>query len=193
MNIVRMSPELIEDSARIVCDSFRHEYELLFRIKAERLLPFLRMSLAKNESWVCVDGCVTKGVLVLAHPQHDGAGYRDIFNVLIRTIPVWSAAIASRFILTPRVKIKKALHIDQIAVADQHRSKGIGKLLLEFSSSRARELGLNKITLQVRADNPAMSLYKKDGFRIVASKRSFIYRSASGCDTAIFMVKDIVS
>jgi ribosomal protein S18 acetylase RimI-like enzyme len=40
-----------------------------------------------------------------------------------------------------------SLYIDTVAVSNEHQSRGIGKQLLKFAETRARELGRNTTTL----------------------------------------------
>jgi len=53
-----------------------------------------------------------------------------------------------------------------------YRGRGIGEQLMRRSLSAARELGLSRIELSVRADNTrAAALYAKLGFQVEGSKR----------------------
>jgi len=57
------------------------------------------------------------------------------------------------------------INIHDIAVDRAHRGRGIGTLLLEAVEAAARESGCCKVTLEVRADNPAAErLYRRFGF-----------------------------
>ena len=56
-------------------------------------------------------------------------------------------------------------HVMNIAVAPARRRDGLGALLLERLSDAARELGADRITLEVRAHNTAaLALYEAAGF-----------------------------
>lgn len=57
------------------------------------------------------------------------------------------------------------LNIHDIAVDETHRGRGIGTQLLEAVEEEARASGCCKVTLEVRADNPAAErLYRRFGF-----------------------------
>jgi ribosomal protein S18 acetylase RimI-like enzyme len=57
------------------------------------------------------------------------------------------------------------LNIHDLAVTTDCRGQGVGTLLLEAVSDRARELGCCRVTLEVDTDNPgAKKLYERSGF-----------------------------
>jgi ribosomal protein S18 acetylase RimI-like enzyme len=58
-----------------------------------------------------------------------------------------------------------------IAVLPGHRGRGIGTALLKALESEARERGLDRLSLSVERENPAVALYKRVGFRAVQSDR----------------------
>lgn len=193
MNIVKPDQVIIDDCVDVICKGFSREYQAMFRIPAIRLKPFVRLSIEQGDSWALVDDGIVKGVLVLTHPKSEGASLGSIFKLLFKTIPFWSAAFAARYVLAPKVTIKDAVHIDQVAVGEKFRNQGIGQRLLEFAQLRTKELGFNKLYLRVRADNPAYNLYKRSGFETFKEISSVIFSSASGCRTAIYMIKNVCS
>lgn len=66
-------------------------------------------------------------------------------------------------------------HVQQIqglAVAPEHRRRGIGRVLVEAAVDEARRRGARKITLRVLGSNPdAMRLYRACGFEIEGALR----------------------
>lgn len=59
------------------------------------------------------------------------------------------------------------VHILNIAVAPQHRGKGLGVELLKSVEREALKRKLFSLTLEVRESNePAISLYKKSGYTV---------------------------
>ena len=66
----------------------------------------------------------------------------------------------------PYTKIKHYAYITDIAVLAQHRSRGIGKLLLVEAEKFAVKAGLDMLYLDVMAkNNLALDFYHKNGFR----------------------------
>jgi ribosomal protein S18 acetylase RimI-like enzyme len=65
-------------------------------------------------------------------------------------------------IFTPR----KYVFVDELAVAESHRSRGIGRLLMERVRRLAKSQNINAIELQVWERNiPAMGFYKNIGYK----------------------------
>lgn len=58
----------------------------------------------------------------------------------------------------------KTFKIHDIAVHPEARGLGVGTMLIENVKEEAEEMGCSKITLEVREDNPAQKLYKREGF-----------------------------
>lgn len=74
--------------------------------------------------------------------------------------------IASAWTAT-KVWCGKFLEIDNLVVADTHRSSGIGSLLIEALEARARETGCNVVVLDSYTSNHASHrLYHRLGFEI---------------------------
>ncbi len=82
-------------------------------------------------------------------------------------------------------------NIDNVAVAPEHRRRGIADALLDDAETRARDMGLASLMLEVRAGNlPAIRLYEKHGFRPVGRRRDYYERPR---EDAILMTKDLSS
>lgn len=60
----------------------------------------------------------------------------------------------------------RGFHLHQLYLVDRYRNRGIGRALVEALQDRARGIG-KPIALNVIRGNPAMSLYRRLGFRLV--------------------------
>ncbi len=71
-------------------------------------------------------------------------------------------------------KFYDEMHMMQIAIHPEVRRLGYGKLLLEHSLHRGRAENCKRFLLEVRVSNqPAIALYKRYRFRIIATRRAY--------------------
>lgn len=78
--------------------------------------------------------------------------------------------------------------VQTIAVAEELRGGGYGKLLLETLLEEAKNRGAKNVFLEVRDDNyQAQSLYKKYGFETIAKRQG--YYQPEGVDALIMQLK----
>lgn len=59
---------------------------------------------------------------------------------------------------------KPLVNVHDLSVHPDARGRGAGKALLEAVATHAKSLGCGKVTLEVRDDNPAARLYRREGF-----------------------------
>lgn len=59
------------------------------------------------------------------------------------------------------------VHLDQVHLVERYRNRGIGSLLIRAAMARAERIGL-PLTLDVIRGNPAIALYFRLGFHVVA-------------------------
>jgi len=83
-------------------------------------------------------------------------------------------------------------HITNIAVAPEHRRKGIGERLMRYALEMAKSKGVRKVTLEVRENNiPAQNLYRKFGFRPLGIREG--YYTDTGEDALVMGITDLQS
>lgn len=64
--------------------------------------------------------------------------------------------------------------VQTIGVLPEYEGHGFGRAMLEQMHERARELGAERILLEVRADNPrAQRLYERNGYRQIHVRRRY--------------------
>jgi ribosomal protein S18 acetylase RimI-like enzyme len=109
-----------------------------------------------------------------------GAYYSDrLVGVLIAEPRLWN----------------NSLWIDNIAVSDSCRRKGVGSLLIKSIEDLAKEKGYRIIALETQNTNlPATSFYKKNGFELDGVDLSF-YTNSDLVDgeVALFMKKKLAN
>lgn len=84
---------------------------------------------------------------------------------------------AAGFTLSRRVLDEEELLL--IAVAPAHRNKGLARALITALFDAARERGIRRVFLEMRANNDAEIVYRACGFRPIG-RRSDYYRTTSG-------------
>lgn len=74
------------------------------------------------------------------------------------------------------------LEVERIYILKEYKGNGFGKKLIEFSLSKAKELGKNKVWLGVWEHNyPAIKFYEKFNFKII-DKHNFYMGSDKQTD-----------
>ncbi len=64
--------------------------------------------------------------------------------------------------------------IVNVAVAENHRQKGIGRKLIEALLLEGKQMGINRFLLEVRVSNqPAITLYQSVGFTLDGTRKGF--------------------
>jgi ribosomal-protein-alanine N-acetyltransferase len=81
------------------------------------------------------------------------------------------------------------LHINNVAVRDEYRGKGIGTILLSKILQEGRRLGAFSAFLEVRGGNQmAQALYQKCGFKLIGRRRNYY---SSPTEDALVMRADL--
>ena len=79
-------------------------------------------------------------------------------------------------------------HLISIAVHPNHRGKGLGRKLISKMEEEAKRQGAERVWLEVKANNPARTFYRRLGYReIIRVERYY----PNGND-AIRMMKEIL-
>lgn len=73
-----------------------------------------------------------------------------------------------------------SLYIAELHVHPDHRGQGLGSQLLSWSSNRCVELGLDQRSLITGTANPAIHLYERHGFKIIATATEERYERIFG-------------
>ncbi len=112
---------------------------------------------ALNDSLVRGDG-----VLRIARVAGVGVGRSLVF---LRISPSVELTVLSDPSLAYRLRGEGSALLTDLVVADGHRRRGIGSMLVEDACRIAAGAGLRRLSLEVRADNEAArGLYERLGF-----------------------------
>lgn len=84
-----------------------------------------------------------------------------------------------------------SLYISGVALLPQYRGRGYGTRLMQLAEDKARELGLDKISLIVFEDNPARGLYERLGYREVMREAIVDHPLIQHSGYAVLMVKPL--
>ena len=187
-----IEPAKVEDSSALVplvFSSGPSAFDYVFLNSAEN---FLATTLPKNSSsfshqahWVArsapngvAQGCISLYTREAHDLQH---------NSNIAALISWGGW-RSPLILIKGLKIealiapppKGTLHIAHLGVAPAVRSQGVGEQLIAYAATMAKEKGIDRLSLDVSAQNPrAQTLYERLGFEV---KRTSVSKIAALAD-----------
>ena len=91
--------------------------------------------------------------------------------------PRANGAPAAGFVLSRQALDEEELLL--IAVRPEERRRGLGAKLIARHVTEARRRGVRRIFLEMRANNPAHTLYRRCGFSPIGVRPSY-YRAADG-------------
>jgi len=97
-------------------------------------------------------------------------------NLMLIAVPTKSPLIEHRRLAGYIVAREAAgeLHINNVAVREQYRRRGIGLLLLSHIVAEARRLSVTTAFLEVRSGNmEAQALYERCGFKAIARRANY--------------------
>lgn len=99
--------------------------------------------------------------------------YRDTFLVVEKNEEVIGFVIG--------ITQKNEGHILVIAIKEEYKKKGVGTFLMKKLMDIYEKKGVMKLKLEVRASNtPALSMYKKLGFKITNRLRNYYENGEDG-------------
>ncbi|HMV87711.1 MAG TPA: ribosomal protein S18-alanine N-acetyltransferase [Blastocatellia bacterium] len=113
------------------------------------------------------------------------SGYRKAIQDERSLLLVGLAEPAEVIALFSALMVVDELQIDNVAVAENYRRRGVGAMLLAEALRQAKLKGMNSAFLEVRAMNSAaLRLYKNQGF-FVTGRRKHYYQNPA--DDALMM------
>ena len=67
-----------------------------------------------------------------------------------------------------------SLYLSKLYLYKNQRGKGFSRVMLEFLKEKAKELGLNRIEINVNRNNPSVQIYEKLGFTVAWTEKNDI-------------------
>ena len=92
-------------------------------------------------------------------------------------LPLRDAAPVAGFVLSRQALDEEELLL--IAVLPEERGRGLGRRIIESYVAQARRRGVRRVFLEMRANNPAQSLYRRCGFVPIGVRQRY-YRAEDG-------------
>ena len=69
---------------------------------------------------------------------------------------------------------ENALYLSKFYLYKDMRGRGFSRTMMEFIKGKAKELGLNRIELNVNRNNPSVQIYEKLGFTVAWTEKNDI-------------------
>ncbi len=128
------------------------------------------------------------------HLVTGGSPQAGVASTLVRTVG-WRTALRAILVLSllahEGIRPDEA-YLDELAVADWARRRGVGRALLEACAREGRRAGRRRLTLWVTTDNaPARALYAAAGFEETRRRRMLAGRLVFRAPGASLMARPL--
>ncbi len=100
-----------------------------------------------------------------------------------------SSGPAAGFVLSRQALDEEELLL--IAVRPEERGRGLGQRILENYGERAKQRGVRRIFLEMRANNPAHALYNRCGFAPIGTRPRYYLAANGQAIDAITFARDL--
>lgn len=132
------------------------------------------------------------GVLLYSLPTSSGWRRRGAVRSIFKSLTIMEALRTLLvFALFDKAGIKSHLYLEAISVSSKARGLGVGSMLLDAASQRAKSAKLNGLQLRVILENPrAKSLYERSGFSTVKTELVGPFGKLLGLTGAELMQRD---
>jgi ribosomal protein S18 acetylase RimI-like enzyme len=187
-------PEDAAAIARLLMEALGSKYRPALGRHAERALAVLvRRELERGAAapayLVAVAGGAPAGVVHLGVEEvADEALLGEIARVVGWPRAAW-AGVTMSLLSHGRLAADEA-YVEELAVAPEHRRRGVARQLLAACEEEARRRGKRRLTLWVTSDNAAaIGLYRGAGFRVARRRRWVVGRLVFRSPGALLMEK----
>lgn len=183
IEIRQARPEDVNEAVELIYSAAPDAYEFLYAIKGAGARDYISYEFQRGSGFL---GAATHTVAVVDGQVagigafYSKAGYQALSSEqaknFITRFGVWQfIQMMPRGLRIQRgiSKLKDGqLYVANLGVKKELRSRGIGKVLIEFAEKRASEQGLPELVLDVSESNPrAEALYQSIGFKVMGLNR----------------------
>ena len=186
-----LDPEHEVDALRILHAAFAYK----LRIGLAGPEDMVRLFAGEVDRTACWTAIVDGRIAGILTRQSSGETFYNIGTrrLLATFWPLKTLRVLFNFLLLNESPPKNALYVESIAVDAEIRGLGIGGKLMAQAETRARELNLPLLALDVIGDNQgAIRLYERLGYKIVKTTRGFLVKYVTGSDEVHRMEKQLV-
>lgn len=191
-----LKPENIDDFLKIELAAFYKKILFIFSGREEAAYSIVRSELVENldtgRYYNAISDGKPVGTIELVTKENSEVFKRSFYQHyrylgFFRTIKVYFL----NFLDVPNLD-SKTIYIDNVAVEENNRRKGIASKMLYFAESYAKENGKSVLKLWVAGkNNNAVALYKKIGFSELVKRSSRSAEKYFGYRDWVFMGKEI--
>ena len=185
-----LDPEHEAGALRILHAAFAYK----LRIGLDGPDDMVRLFAGEVDRSACWTAIVDGRIAGILTRQSSGETFYNIGarRLLATFWPLKTLRVLFNFLLLNESSPPSALYVESIAVDADIRGLGIGGKLMAQAESRARELNLPLLALDVIGDNQgAIRLYERLGYKIVKTTRGFLVKYITGSDEVHRMEKQL--
>ena len=185
-----LAPEHEDAALRILHAAFAYK----LRIGLDGPDDMVRLFAGQVDRSACWTAIVDGRLAGILTRQSAGEEFYRISTrrVLAAFWPLKTLRVLFNFFLLDESPPRNALYVESIAVDAEIRGLGIGGKLMAEAETRARELGLPLLALDVIGDNHgAIRLYERLGYQIVKTTRGFLVKYVTGSNEVHRMEKPL--
>lgn len=185
-----LAPEHEDAALRILHAAFAYK----LRIGLDGPDDMVRLFAGQVDRSACWTAIVDGRIAGILTRQSGGEEFYRISTrrVLAAFWPLKTLRVLFNFFLLDESPPRNALYVESIAVDAEIRGLGIGGKLMAEAETRARELGLPLLALDVIGDNHgAIRLYERLGYQIVKTTRGFLVKYVTGSNEVHRMEKPL--
>jgi ribosomal protein S18 acetylase RimI-like enzyme len=175
----KVNDEQFGQALEIYYNAFEQKIRPLFKPK-EKAIRIYSHAIHPNRVYYALENRKAVGIIGLQYDDLDFLIYR--FDFIKKQYSFFRGLYLYIILNITKMKLEEyTIRIDSIAVDDQCRGQGIGKILINKAIDIAKNRGFKEIILEVVNTNPrAKKLYEKMGFKEKKHKKFYFLTRSFG-------------